>query len=255
ARVRTHVAMMRARQAWSERLEHANRELDAFSYSVSHDLRTPLRAIGGFARMLAEDHGKHLDGDAQSTIERICRGVDRMSTLIDALLDLARIGRAPVTREAVDLSAIATAVVDDLRRASPDRRVAVDIAPGLLAKGDRRLLDVVLANLIRNAWKYSARADAPRIEVGRVEADVPTFFVRDNGAGFDMKYAKKLFAPFQRLHTDREFEGTGVGLATVQRAIARHGGRIEVDAAVNQGATFSFTLPDESPQGDHAFGP
>ena len=255
ARVRTHVAMMRARQAWSERLEHANRELDAFSYSVSHDLRTPLRAIGGFARMLAEDHGKHLDGDAQSTIERICRGVDRMSTLIDALLDLARIGRAPVTREAIDLSAIATAVVDDLRRASPDRRVAVDIAPGLLAKGDRRLLDVVLANLIRNAWKYSARADAPRIEVGRVEADVPTFFVRDNGAGFDMKYAKKLFAPFQRLHTDREFEGTGVGLATVQRAIARHGGRIQVDAAVNQGATFSFTVPEESPQGDLEFGP
>jgi signal transduction histidine kinase len=244
ARVRTHVNLARARKAWMEELERANRELDAFSYSVSHDLRAPLRAIEGFSTALAEDYGSTLEQGAQDYLERIRRNVLRMTVLIDDLLDLARIARAPVAREQVDLSALAAEVVADLRQAQPDRTVDVEISPQLIAHGDRRLLRVVLINLIGNAWKYTSRTAAAHIEIGRADGERDdTFFVRDNGAGFDMAHASQLFTPFQRLHDAKEFEGTGVGLATVQRVIHRHGGRIWATAAPQQGATFHFSLP------------
>ncbi|HVH40999.1 MAG TPA: response regulator, partial [Labilithrix sp.] len=247
ARVRTHVELARARRTWIAELERANRELDAFSYSVSHDLRAPLRAIEGFSRALAEDYGRVLDDEGHRYIERICKGVTRMSNLIDDLLGLARITRKTVTNEAVDLGVLASGVVSDLRRAQPDAQVSVDIADDLVARGDPALLNVVLVNLIGNAWKFSSKTAAARIEVGRHSGERDTFYVRDNGAGFDMAHASQLFKPFQRLHTNVEFEGTGVGLATVQRAISRHGGRIWAEAAPGRGATFFFSLPSDGP--------
>jgi signal transduction histidine kinase len=245
ARVRTHVSLARARKAWMEELERANRELDAFSYSVSHDLRAPLRAIEGFSTALAEDYGSTLDEGAQSYLERIRNNVLRMTALIDDLLELARIARSSVASEHVDLSALSAEIVAELRQAQPERAVIVEIEAGLNARGDRRLLRVVLVNLIGNAWKYSSRAPAAHIAIGRGDGDEDsdTFFVRDNGAGFDMANASRLFAPFQRLHAANEFEGTGVGLATAQRVIHRHGGRIWASAVPHQGATFQFSLP------------
>jgi signal transduction histidine kinase len=224
-------------------LEHANRELDAFSYSVSHDLRAPLRAIEGFSKALGEDCSEALGAQGLDYIQRIGHGVKRMSALIDDLLGLSKVSRSALQPGDVDLSALATTIVAELRQGQPDRQVTADIAPGLMARGDRRLLEVALANLVGNAWKFTSRSEAPRIEVGRHAADEPTFFVRDNGAGFDLAYAKRLFSPFQRFHAAGEFEGTGIGLAIVQRVIARHGGRVWADAAVGRGATFFFTLP------------
>ncbi|HEX2675640.1 MAG TPA: ATP-binding protein, partial [Polyangiales bacterium] len=247
ARVRTHVTLARVRRALMEELERTNRELDAFSYSVSHDLRAPLRAIDGFSRALAEDCAASLDEAGHGYLQRIVANVQRMGALIDDMLELSRITRAVASHDAVDLSALAAGIVTELRNASPQREVSVVIPEGLHASGDRRLLQIALVNLIGNAWKYSSHTPNARIEVGRLEADVPTFFVRDNGAGFSMAHASRLFVPFQRLHSDRDFEGTGVGLATVQRVIAKHGGRIWVDAAVGTGATFFFTLPSEIP--------
>ncbi len=248
ARVRTHVELARARRAWVEKLERANRELDAFSYSVSHDLRAPLRAVDGFTAALAEDYAEHFDDRARGYVDHIRGGVKRMKDLIEDLLELSRISRAELSVDEVDLSALAAEVVAELRRAQPERAVAVDIQPGLRAVGDRRLLQVALVNLIGNAWKFSSKREGAHVAVGAHPAEDPTFFVKDNGAGFDMKYADRLFAPFQRLHATSEFEGTGVGLATTQRVIARHGGRIWVDAAVDRGATFFFSLPTERPR-------
>jgi signal transduction histidine kinase len=247
ARVRTHVELARTRRAWTLELERANRELDAFSYSVSHDLRAPLRAIEGFSQALAEDYSAGLDARGHDYIERISRNVVRMAALIDALLELAHISRRDLHTTTVDLSALAAAVVADLQSATPERKVSVQIAPDLSACGDRALLQVVLVNLVGNAWKFTARSEQPRIEIGRAPANEPTFFVRDNGAGFDMGAAHRLFAPFQRFHRASEFEGTGVGLATVQRVIARHGGRIWAESAVGRGATFLFSLPVARP--------
>lgn len=225
-------------------LEHANRELDAFSYSVSHDLRAPLRAVEGFSAALAEDCAASLGAQGLEYVERIRGGVKRMSALIEDLIGLAKVSRAAIAASSIDLSALAAAAVGELRQAHPDRAITVDIAPGLMARGDRRLLAVALGNLVGNAWKFTSRREAPRIEIGRHPSEEPTFFVRDNGAGFDMTYAQRLFAPFHRLHAASEFGGTGIGLAVVQRVIARHGGRIWADAAVDRGATFFFTLPD-----------
>jgi len=245
ARVRTHVELSRMRRAWIAELERTNRELDAFSYSVSHDLKAPLRIIAGFTQALAEDYSKSLDDQARSYISYIADGVQRMTALIDALLELARISRAPLTKHAVNLTALAHTVVTDLQHGNPARVVTVEIAPDLHVRGDRHLLSVVLVNLIGNAWKFTSQTESPRIEVGRSpDAREPTFFVRDNGAGFDMARAKRLFSPFQRLHAAADFAGTGIGLATVQRVIGRHGGRIWAEAAVGKGATFFFTLPD-----------
>ncbi len=243
ARVRTHLELQRARRAWISQLSIANRELEAFSYSVSHDLRAPLRTIEGFSRALVEDCAAQLGETGQAHIERIFSGVDRMGTLIDALLELARVTRAEIKRGQVDLSKLAAEIVAEFGRAHPERKVQVQIEEGLLADGDSSLLGVVLTNLLGNAWKFTARNETALITFGRHDAHEPTFFVRDNGAGFDPNYASKLFTPFQRLHTTTEFEGTGVGLATVQRVIHRHSGRIWAEGAVGKGATFYFSIP------------
>jgi signal transduction histidine kinase len=247
ARVRTHVELARSRKAWITDLQRANAELDAFSSSVSHDLRAPLRAIEGFSHFLIEDYAPQLDARAHDYLARITGSVKKMSTLIDDLLKLAKIARATVDAEPIDLSALATTIVEDLRRTHPERDVTVEIAPGVVGHGDRRLVNVALTNLIDNAWKYTGRRTAgARIEVGRTVASEPTFFVRDNGAGFDMAHAKRLFQPFNRLHSPVDFPGTGVGLATVERVVNRHGGRIWAESTVGEGATFYFTLPSPS---------
>jgi signal transduction histidine kinase len=245
ARVRTHVNLARARQAWAEELERANRELDAFSYSVSHDLRAPLRAIDGFSRMLAEEAAEGLSERGRHHLERIRGGVARMGELIEDLLGLAQIGRAALARHPVDISAIAHKVASELAARPHSRAVEVTIEEGLVAEADPRLATVVLENLIGNAWKFTGRQAQPRIEVGRRSAASHAFFVRDNGAGFDMAYADRLFGAFQRLHRQEEFEGTGIGLATVHRIVGRHRGRIWAEAEPGKGATFYFTFqPD-----------
>jgi signal transduction histidine kinase len=224
-------------------LEASYRELEAFSYTVSHDLRTPLRAIDGFSRILLIDHGDKLDPGAQHYLQRILAGTRRMAALIDDLLELARITRAPVHREVLDLSGLAGDVVAELHKREPARTVAVDIAPGLSVHADPRLVRIALDNLLGNAWKFTARRDGAQIWFG---GETPTFHVRDNGAGFDMAFVDKLFAPFQRLHAVKDYDGTGIGLATVHRIVSHHGGRIWAEAEVGQGATFFFTLGDEA---------
>jgi len=224
-------------------LQDAVNELEAFSYSISHDLRAPLRAIDGFARILGEDHLSQLDAAGQDYLNRVRRGAQRMGILIDDLLNLSRVGRAALAVTSVDLSAIANEVVSQLQSNSPDRQVTVDIAPGIVARGDASLLHVVLTNLLDNAWKYTGRMSRAEITFGQQRIDNErVFFVRDNGAGFDMQYSGKLFGAFQRLHNEREFPGTGIGLATLARIIRRHDGRVWAHGAPGLGATFWFTL-------------
>jgi signal transduction histidine kinase len=221
----------------------ANSELDAFAYSVSHDLRAPLRSIDGFSQILLEDYATQLDEAGRESLHRVRAASQRMGTLIDDLLKLARVTRAEIRTEDVDLSGMARDIAAELEGATPERKVEFAIAPGLKARGDTRLLRVVLDNLLRNSWKYTAKQPAPRVEFRSADANGgQAFMVRDNGAGFDMKYADKLFGVFQRLHSAADFEGTGIGLATVRRIINRHGGRIWAEGAVDQGATFYFTL-------------
>ena len=221
----------------------ANSELDAFAYSVSHDLRAPLRAIDGFSQVLLEDHAAQLGDAGRDSLQRVRVASQRMATLIDDLLKLARVTRAEMRTERVDLSGMARDIVVDIQRAAPDRQVEFAIAPGLEAQGDSRLLRVVLDNLLRNGWKYTGKRPQPRVEFTALDQNGDRVFViKDNGAGFDMRYADKLFGVFQRLHSSSEFDGTGVGLATVRRIINRHRGRIWAEGAVDQGATFYFTL-------------
>ena len=228
-------------------LEATNRELEAFSYSVSHDLRAPLRAIDGFSRIIEQDGGDRLDDANRERLSRVRYNAQRMGILIDDLLNLARLTRAPLHRRAVDLTALATDIVAGLREQDPQREVEVHIAPDLRAWGDGPLLRVVLVNLLDNAWKFTSGTAAPRIGFEReIEGTETVFAVRDNGAGFDMAHAEQLFGPFQRLHGVDEFPGTGVGLATVQRIIHKHGGRIWAEAQPQQGACFRFTLPREA---------
>jgi len=228
---------------YTVRLESANRELEAFSYSVSHDLRAPLRSIDGFSRVLLEDCAAQLGGEGQAHLQRIIRATGRMAELIDDMTKLARVSRGELHPEAVNLSELAGTVAESLAQREPGRAVEVRVADGLVANADPALLRIVLENLLGNAWKFTGRCPHPCIEVGREAGTTPpVFFVRDNGAGFDMAYAGRLFGAFQRLHSDQEFSGTGIGLATVQRIIHRHGGRIWADSHVNQGATFRFTL-------------
>lgn len=243
ARVRTHVTLSRARRAWAEELKRTNRELEAFSYSVSHDLRGPLRAVSGFAAALAEDFAAVLDPEARGHVERIQSAVLRMDALIESLLRLAQLSRTPLSPEVVDLSNIAREVGEDLAASQRGRAVEFVVEPGMTAQGDGALLRAALVNLIGNAWKYTARRATARIELGRLPGPEAAFFVRDNGTGFDMARVDRLFVPFQRLHRADEFEGTGVGLATVQRIIHRHGGRVWAESANGEGATFFFTLP------------
>jgi PAS domain S-box-containing protein len=232
-------------------LELANNELEAFSYSVSHDLRSPLRGIDGWSLALQEDYGEQLDATARQYLDRVRNETQRMGQLIDGMLEFSRLGRAALAHHQVDMSALAQGVAARVADAHQTRQIAFVIAPGLHAAGDARLLEAVLDNLFENAAKFSAGRAQARIEFGRQQVrdpltddNVSAWFVRDNGAGFDMQYAHKLFGVFQRLHKTSEFAGTGIGLATVQRIVQRHGGHIWASAAIDHGATFFFTLKE-----------
>jgi len=231
---------------YASELEAANRELEAFSYSVSHDLRAPLRAIHGFSQALAEDYEERLDEQGVRILGRVRAAAERMGLLIDDLLELSRATRAEMQRERIDVTGLSRRIVAELAATEPQRDVEVRIAQGLVATADPHLLTLVLSNLIGNAWKFTGKEERAIIEVGCSEAH--EFYVRDNGAGFDMAYVDKLFHPFQRLHPDSEFTGTGVGLALVQRIILRHGGSVRAEGQAGEGAAFYFTLPTESQQ-------
>jgi light-regulated signal transduction histidine kinase (bacteriophytochrome) len=225
-------------------LAQANKDLEAFGYSVSHDLRAPLRALSGYAEALLEEYGDGLGETGRGYAERIRAASERMATLIDDLLQLARVSRSQMHIRPVDLSAEVTAVVREIQSTDPSRRIRISIQEGVQASADRGLIRTVLQNLVENAWKFTARREDATIEFGSMPAEDAGIccFVRDNGAGFDPAYAAKLFQPFQRLHADTDFAGTGIGLASVQRIIERHGGRIWAQGAVDAGATFYFTL-------------
>jgi two-component system NtrC family sensor kinase len=233
-----------------EELERKNKELEAFSYSVSHDLRAPLRTIDGFSTALLEDYADKLDGKGQEYLGRVRSAAHRMGELIDDLLELSRVGRADLHRRPVDLSDLVRHVAAEFQSAAPGKRVQVLIPVGIAAEGDARLLRVVLENLLGNAWKFTKNTSAAVIEFGAAQRNGDlTYFVRDNGAGFDMTYIDRLFTPFQRLHSETQFPGTGIGLATVQRIVERHGGRVWAEGAVDIGATFFWTLPTARPAG------
>ena len=224
-------------------LETANKELESFSYSVSHDLRGPLRAIDGFSELLLSEHNDKLDDNGRRYLGRIRASAQHMGELIDDLLLLAQVSRAELRREPVNISDIARAAVAELRSNEPERSVRCEIQDRLSGEADRRLIRVMLDNLFGNAWKFTSKIRDPRIEFGADQHEgIPAYFVRDNGAGFDMTYAEKLFHPFQRLHHESEFAGTGIGLATVHRIATRHGGRVWAQGRVDDGATFFFTL-------------
>jgi light-regulated signal transduction histidine kinase (bacteriophytochrome) len=226
----------------TRQLEAANRELESFAYAVSHDLRAPLRSLSGFSQILQES-ATNLDDKSKHYLQRIQEASQRMSSLIEDLLGLSRISRSEFNPRALNLSEIVAEAVTTVRERYAGRDVELTIAPGMNVTGDARLLRIALENLLDNAWKYTARATPARVSVGvRQEAEGQVYFVGDNGVGFDMAYAAKLFVPFQRLHADAEFPGSGIGLVTVQRIIARHGGRVWGAARPGEGATFSFTL-------------
>jgi two-component system NtrC family sensor kinase len=237
-----------ARAVFVEQLERKNSELEAFSYSVSHDLRAPLRSIDGFSQLLLDKHAGNLDAEAQEYLRFVREAAQRMGELIDDLLLLSRVGRAELRRDRIDLSSIARVVAEELKKNDPDRQVILCIQDHLLAEADSRLMRVAFENLIGNAWKFTVKVSEPRIEVGANQTGEDTvFFVRDNGAGFDMQHAENLFRPFQRLHSESDFPGTGIGLATVHRIIDRHGGRIWAESAVGQGTSLYFTIPATKP--------
>jgi len=233
-------ALARAKDA----AENASREFEAFSYSVAHDLRAPLRAIDGFSLALLEDYSRVLDPEGRGHLDKVRNAAQQMAQLIDSLLGLARVTQSDLQTTVVDLTSLASATMDRLKSGS-NRSVEAVINRGLEARGDARLLGIVLDNLLGNAWKFTSKKPSTHIEFGRIDGDEMHFFVRDNGAGFDMAFASKLFGVFQRLHTSREFEGVGIGLATVQRIVRRHGGRIWAEGRVGEGATFHFTLGEE----------
>jgi two-component system, NtrC family, sensor kinase len=227
----------------ADELERANQELEAFSYTVSHDLRAPLRAIDGFSEALMTDQADRLDEQGRSDLGRVRAATARMSRLIDDLLDLSRIARGPLRREPVNLTDVARGIFDELSHREPERRVVLALQEGLVAAADLSLVTIVLENLLRNSWKFTAGRDEAHIAVGGLAADEETaYFVRDDGAGFDSAHGDRLFQPFQRLHSLSEFEGTGIGLATVNRIVSRHDGRIWAEGVVGQGAAFFFTL-------------
>jgi light-regulated signal transduction histidine kinase (bacteriophytochrome) len=227
----------------TRQLESANRELEAFAYAVSHDLRAPLRSMSGFSQILQENAPPGLDDKSRHYLQRIHDASARMSSLIDDLLNLSRIGRSELTARPISLSQLAVEAAAAVRERHPTRDVLLEITPGMEVSADPRLLRIALENLLSNAWKYTARHPQALVSVGTQQGENgPVYFVRDNGVGFDMKYADKLFVPFQRLHPEAEFPGSGIGLVTVQRIIARHGGRVWADAKPDEGATFYFSL-------------
>ncbi len=227
-------------------LRVVNKELEAFSYSVSHDLRAPLRSIDGFSQALLEDSLDQLDETGQDYLHRIRSATQRMGQLIDDMLTLSRVTRSDMSKESVDLSHIARRICADLQQGDPDRPVTWDIQPGLITYGDARLLQIILDNLLNNAWKFTAKQAQTTIVFGSIEQEngITAYYVRDDGAGFDLAFVDKLFKPFQRLHGMREFPGNGIGLATVQRIVHRHGGTVWAIGSLGQGATFYFTLSD-----------
>jgi signal transduction histidine kinase len=229
--------------ARAAQLEALNRELESFSYSVSHDLRAPLRALDGFSSALEKNYADRLDDNGKHYLDRIRAGSQRMSNLIDTLLQLSRLSRNELRRSTVNLTSMVREILDTLQQKSPERPVEVVIADGMTVNADEHLLYIVMTNLLENAWKFTGSHSRARIEIGKVTQEGrEVFYVRDDGVGFDMKYSDKIFAPFQRFHSLEEFEGSGIGLATVQRIISRHGGQIWAQAAPEQGATFYFTL-------------
>lgn len=230
--------------------EASNRELESFSYTVAHDLRAPLRSIDGFSQALLEDYDDKLDMEGKQYLCYVRESAQQMAQLIDDLLNLSRLTRSELKREAVDFSTMARDVLAKLARRDPGRAVATTVQDGMTTEGDERLLKVILENLLGNAWKFTGkRADATIAFGSEVSGGMVTYVVRDNGAGFDMAYADKLFGVFQRLHGAHEFEGTGVGLATVQRIVRRHGGNIRAEGAVDRGATFTFDLGQKAFRG------
>jgi two-component system NtrC family sensor kinase len=239
---RTAREIAESRAALVEQLESKNEELESFSYSVAHDLRAPLRSIDGFGLILLEDYADKLDDDGKHYLNYVRESAQQMARLIDDLLALSRVARGEFRRTPIDLSAMVRSVTARLAQTTPGREVELVVADGLLAEGDIGLMKIAFENLLGNAWKFTSTSARARIEVGVCDDDRCTYFVRDNGAGFDMAYASKLFGMFQRLHSAAEFEGTGIGLATVQRIVRRHGGRIWAEGAVGRGATFFFTL-------------
>lgn len=244
AEARAAHELAETRAVLAEELARKNKELEAFSYSVSHDLRAPLRSIDGFSQALLEDYGDRLDPTAQDYLRRVRGAAQRMGELIDDLIQLSRVGRAELNRSRLDVSEMARAVAADLRKREVERDVEFVIHDGLVANADVRLIRVVLENLLGNAWKFTGKTAAARVEFGAALIDGSrVFFVRDNGAGFNMAYVDKLFAPFQRLHADADFPGTGIGLATVSRIVDRHGGRVWAEGTVGGGAAFYFTMP------------
>lgn len=230
----------------TQELEVTNQELESFCYSVSHDLRGPLRSISGFSQALAEDLPEDLPGDVRRYLDKIIAATLRMSQLIEDLLNLSKISRGEIVRKDIDFSMMAQEVISDLQNRDPEREVDISIWEGIMVNADPKLLRIVLENLLNNAWKFTSKLDSPRIEVGSmVDNDRTVYYVRDNGAGFDMRYADKLFGAFQRLHGTNEFPGTGIGLATVKRVITIHGGTIWCHARPDNGAVFYFTLPHD----------
>jgi light-regulated signal transduction histidine kinase (bacteriophytochrome) len=229
-------------------LEAANKELESFSYSVSHDLRAPLRAISGFASALIEDHAAQLNSEGQHYLQIVCDSASQMGRLIDDLLAFSRLGRKEIDKEEIDMRHLAKSVFNELRAPNPERKIAFKVEPLPFALGDRAMLRQVWVNLLSNALKFTSRKEGAVIEIGcQAGADQEIYYIKDNGAGFEMEYAGKLFGVFQRLHSTEEFEGTGVGLAIVQRIIHRHGGRVWAEGKVDEGATISFVLPREKP--------
>lgn len=245
SKVKVFLDLYRSKRRLAQEIE-AHRmtlsELEAFNYSVSHDLRAPLRSLGAYPRILMEDYGHALDDDGKKILGRISNAASRMDTLITDLLRLSQVSRTKPTMKPLDLSALAEQIVAETRQADQSREVEVIVQSPMPAIGDDGLLRIALENMIRNAWKFTGKVERPVVEVGTT--DPKTFFVRDNGAGFDSAHATKLFAPFQRLHSNEEFEGTGIGLAIVHRVIQHHRGKIWAEAAPSKGATFFFTLSD-----------
>ncbi|HEU5126047.1 MAG TPA: PAS domain-containing protein [Verrucomicrobiae bacterium] len=231
-------------QERTAQLQAANKELEAFCYSVSHDLRAPLRAVRGFTEVLTEQYAAQLDARGQDFLRRVSDASSQMDKLVDDLLKLSRVSRSEIRNLTINLSQMGEEIVTGLRKEDPNREVQVKIASQLCAQGDERLMRLVLDNLLRNAWKFTGKKPEAAIEFGKTETPEPAFFIRDNGAGFDMTYANRLFGVFQRLHSPSDFPGSGVGLAIVQRVINRHGGRVWAEGRPDAGATFYFSLPN-----------
>jgi signal transduction histidine kinase/CheY-like chemotaxis protein len=245
--VRAHADLERQLRDRSRDLEVVTKELEAFSYSVSHDLRGPLRSVSGFGKLLAKDYEDRLDEAGKNFLAYVTDGTLRISALVDALLSLSRVSRAPLVKSSVDLSVLAQEIAAELRRNEPTRHCEFKIAAGLRAEADPALMRLLLESLLGNAWKFTSRRAEAHVEFGRsADAGREVFYVKDDGAGFEMAYADKLFTPFQRQHRQDEFEGAGVGLATVQRIVMRHGGRVWAEATEGEGATFFFTLQDSA---------